>query len=90
MEEIKKQISQLLEKGFANEEERETLLQNCGDLDNDEINEIREDLEKVEALPLDKVKPETLEKEEEKEIKEDGQPLTRDERRAMARAKHGK
>ena len=90
MEKIKNLITQLLEKGFANEEERETLLQNCGDLDNDEINEIREDLEKVEALPLDKVKPETLEKEEEKEIKEDGQPLTRDERRAMARAKHGK
>jgi len=85
MEKIKNKIVEIFKKGFATQDERTNLIEDCSTLETEEVDEIREDLEKVEAMPLEKEEPETLEKEEEKEIKEDGEVLTREERRANAR-----
>ena len=85
MEELKKLIEEVFQKGFASFEERSILVGKCVDLDTEEIDELKEDLEKVEALPFEEVKPDTLENEETKEVANNGEIVTRAERRAQAR-----
>ena len=90
MDNIKIKIVELLDKGFATQEERTDLIEDCSTLETEEVGEIREDLEKVEAMPLEKEEPETLEKEEEKEIPVEGEKLSRSERRRIATERNTK
>ena len=85
MEKIKIEIKRVLNKGFATELERDNLIGNCNFLEEDEIEEIREDLEKIEALPLEEVINIDDEEEIKEEEKENEDTLTREERRAKAR-----
>jgi len=90
MEKIKDIIKTLLKKGFASEEEVRDLISETSQLDVDQIKEIKEDLEKVSALPFEK--PVQLDDTEKTDEKKDTKKVekTREERRLEARAKHGK
>ena len=85
MDKLRNLIEEVLKKGFASSEERMILVTECQDLDQDEMEEFFEDMKKIETLPMEEVKPDTLEGEEIKEIANNGDIVTRAERRAQAR-----
>jgi len=85
MENTKKIILETLEKGFATHNERVDIVKSCEDLDTEEIEEIKEDLQKIDDLPFEPVVKIEDEVEEDDEEEEAMSVLSRAQRRAKAR-----